>query len=137
LELVAMAKDNQCDKCTAVCCRYFALPIDTPKDKGDYDDIRWFLCHKDITVFVEKGDWYINIENKCKHLSQKDNRCRIYKKRPRICRYYRHKTCDFVEGEYDYELHFSNDKEMEEYIRKKFGNNVTKKQTSKKKKRRK
>lgn len=132
-----MAKDNQCDKCTAVCCRYFALPIDTPEDKGDYDDIRWFLCHKDITVFVEKGDWYINIENKCKHLSQKDNRCRIYKKRPRICRYYRHKTCDFVEGEYDYELHFSNDKEMEEYIRKKFDNNVTKKQTSKKKKRKK
>ena len=129
-----MAKKVLCDKCTGLCCRYFALPIDTPEDKGDYDDIRWFLCHKDITVFVEKGDWYINIMNKCRHLSQKDNRCRIYKKRPRICRYYSHKTCDLVEGEYDYKLHFTSDKQMEEYIKIKFDNNVTEKQKPKKKK---
>ena len=129
-----MGKESQCEKCTGLCCRYFALPIDTPEDKGDYDDIRWFLCHKDITVFVEDGDWYININNKCKHLSEKDNRCRIYNKRPRICREYRHADCDFVEGEYDYELHFTNDKQMEEYIKIKFENNVTEKQKAKKKK---
>jgi len=129
-----MAKKSQCEKCTGLCCRYFALPIDTPEDKGDYDDIRWFLCHKDITVFVEDGDWYININNKCRHLSGKDNRCSIYNKKPRICSEYRHADCDFVEGEYDYELHFTNDKQMEEYIKIKFGNNVTEKQKAKKKK---
>ncbi len=128
-----MGKESQCEKCTGLCCRYFALPIDTPEDKGDYDDIRWFLCHKDITVFVEDGDWYINIKNKCKHLSEKDNRCRIYNKRPRICREYRHADCDFVQGEYDYELHFTNDKQMEEYIKIKFDNNVTEKLKAKKK----
>jgi len=52
-----MAKKNQCDKCTGLCCRYFALPIETPEEKADYDDIRWYLCHKDINVFVEDGDW--------------------------------------------------------------------------------
>ena len=126
-----MAKKVLCDECTGLCCRYFALPIDTPKDKGDYDDIRWFLCHKDITVFVEDGDWYINIKNKCKYLSEKDHRCKIYDKRPRICRQYRHSTCDFVEGEYDYELHFTSAEQMEEYIKAKFGNSVKKKKKRK------
>jgi len=129
-----MAKKGQCDRCTGLCCRYFALPIETPEDKGDYDDIRWFLCHKDITVFVEDGDWYINIKNKCVHLSEKDYRCRIYDKRPRICRGYSHSDCDFVEGHYDYELHFTDDKQMEEYIKIKFGNNVSEKKKNKKRK---
>lgn len=122
-----MAKKSQCVKCTGLCCRYFALPIETPEDKDDYDDIRWYLCHKDITVFVEEGDWYLNIKNKCKHLSEKDYRCRIYDKRPNICRKYRHADCDFVEGEYDYELHFTDDKQMQEYIKIKFDNNVIEK----------
>jgi Fe-S-cluster containining protein len=117
-----MATKGQCDKCTGLCCRYFALPIETPKTKEDYDDIRWYLCHKDITVFVEDGDWYINIKNRCRHLSLKDYHCKIYDKRPRICRQYRHSNCDYVEGEYDYELYFTNDKQMQEYIKKKFGN---------------
>jgi Fe-S-cluster containining protein len=120
-----------------MCCRYFALPLETPEDKGDYDDIRWFLCHKDISVFVEDSDWYISIKNKCKHLSEKDYRCRIYAKRPRICRGYRHSKCDYVEGKYDYELHFTSDKEMEEYINVKFHNNVKEKAKAKKKVRKK
>jgi Fe-S-cluster containining protein len=110
-----------------LCCRYFALPIDTPKDKGDYDDIRWFLCHKDISVFVEDGDWYVNIKNKCKYLSEKDNRCRIYNNRPRICRGYRHNECDFIEGEYDYEMNFNSDRQMEEFIKMKFDKNLSSK----------
>ena len=132
-----MAKKNLCDKCTGLCCRYFALPIETPEEKGDYDDIRWYLCHKDITVFVEDGDWYINIKNKCKYLSEKDYRCRIYNRRPRICREYSHKDCDLREGEYKYELHFTNVKQMEENIKIKFGNNVTERQKSRKKRKRK
>jgi Fe-S-cluster containining protein len=83
---------------------------------------------------VEDGDWYINIKNKCKHLSEKDYRCRIYDKRPRICRGYRHADCDYVEGEYDFELHFTDDKQMEEYIKIKFDNNKTEKRKAKKKK---
>ena len=129
-----MAKKNQCIRCTGLCCRYFALPIETPETREDYDDIRWYLCHKDITVFVEDGDWYINIENRCRHLSPGDYRCRIYNKRPRICRQYSHKDCDFTKGEYDFELHFTSAKQMEEYIKIKFDNNITEKKKVKKKK---
>ena len=127
-------KKSQCKQCTGLCCRYFALPIETPEDKGDYDDIRWYLCHEDITVFLDDdGDWYININNKCKYLSEEGNHCEIYDKRPKICRGYRHKDCDFVEGEYEYELHFTDDKQMEEYIKIKFGNSEIEEQKAKKK----
>lgn len=132
-----MAAKITCDKCRGLCCRYFALPIETPDDWDDYDDIRWYLCHKDVTVFVEDGDWYINIKNKCNHLSEKDYKCRIYKERPRICRGYKTADCDLIEGEYDYELHFTDDKQMAEYMKIKFGNNVTEKKKNKGKAKRK
>ena len=129
-----MVKKSLCDKCTGLCCRYFALPIETPEDKEDYDDIRWYLCHRNITVFVEDDDWYINIKNKCKHLSEKDHKCKIYNNRPKICRGYTIKNCDLIEGEYDYELHFTSDKQMEEYIKIKFGNNASEKKKPKRRK---
>jgi Fe-S-cluster containining protein len=122
-----MAEKGQCDKCTSLCCRYFALPIETPRTREDYDDIRWYLCHKDISVFVEDGDWYLSVSRRCRHLAEEDFRCLIYDRRPKICRKYKHKDCDFVPGEYEYELHFASDKEMDEYIRIKFDNNVTEK----------
>jgi len=106
-----------CDKCTGLCCRYFALPIETPKERSDYDDIRWYLCHKNVTVFVEDGDWYINLNNRCRYLSGKDHKCKIYSKRPKICRQYRHKDCDLTEGDYDYHLHFTNDRQIEKYMK--------------------
>ena len=113
-----------CDKCTGLCCRYFALPIEDPEDWDDYDDIRWYLSHENITVFLEDGDWYINIQNKCKHLSEKDYQCGIYDKRPNICRGYKTADCDFTGNEYDYELHFQNAEQMEAYMKIKFGENV-------------
>lgn len=119
---MAAKKKNLCEECTGLCCRYMALPIETPDDREDYDDIRWYLCHKNIAVFVEDGDWYINIKNVCKHLDPKTHKCRIYDKRPKICRNYS-KDCEFTGEEYDYELHFTNDKQMEEYIKIKFDNN--------------
>lgn len=129
-------KKSLCDQCPGLCCRYFALPIETPETKQDFDDIRWYLCHKNITVFVEDGDWYINIKNKCRHLSTNDHRCLIYPNRPKICRQYSTKDCDFTEGEYDYDLHFTDDKQMAEYMKIKFSNNVTEKRKSKKRGRR-
>ena len=126
-----------CAKCTGLCCRYFALPLDTPEDWDDYDDIRWFLCHEDITVFVEEGDWYLNVKNKCKYLSDKDYHCEIYDKRPKICRGYEIETCDFTSNEYDYELHFTDDHQMEEYMKIKFGDRVLDKLERKKKRKKK
>ena len=110
-----------------MCCRYFALPIETPETRDDYDDIRWYLCHENISVFVEDGDWYLSVKNRCGHLSPKDHRCGVYERRPKICRKYRPTDCDYVPGVYDYDLHFTSGKDMDEYIRVKFDKNVTEK----------
>lgn len=130
-------KKIQCDKCSGLCCKYFALPLDDPEDWDDYDDIRWFLCHENIEVFVEDDDWYINVKNKCKHLADKDSKCDMYDIRPKICRGYKMSDCDYTGKEYDYELHFTNDRQMEEYMKIKFGDKVFEKLTPKKKKRKK
>lgn len=126
-----MPKKNQCKLCTGLCCRYFALPIETPEDRDDFDDIRWYLCHEGVTVFVEDGDWYVNVTNTCRHLS-KDHQCEIYDHRPKICRSYTHDECDYVEGDYEYDLHFTDDKQMEEYIKVKYDNNLKPKSKAKK-----
>ena len=127
-------KKNLCSKCTGLCCRYFALPLEDPEDWDDYDDIRWYLTHEDVTVFVEDDDWYLNVKNKCRHLSSKDYKCEIYDVRPKICRGYKVEDCDFTGNDYDYELHFTNDKQMEEYMKIKFGEKIFDKLESKKKK---
>lgn len=107
-----------CDKCTALCCRYIALPIDNPTTARDFDNIRWYLVHENIVVFVEKRQWYIGIMNRCKHL-QADNRCEIYETRPRICRQYSTDNCDYHGGEYDYDILFTSAEQLREYAEKK------------------
>ena len=107
--------DNVCQECAGLCCRYLALPIETPADKDDYDDIRWYLAHEGISVFVEEKDWYIQIASRCKHLSR-DNLCGIYEERPKICRKYADDNCDFHSGDYGYEMHFGSLEEFDEYV---------------------
>lgn len=95
-----------CDQCAALCCRYFALPIDNPDCEQDYDNIRWYLLHEKVVVFVEDGQWFIGILNRCKAL-QPDNRCGVYETRPRICRGYSTDNCDYHAGDYGYEHLFT------------------------------
>ena len=76
-----------CDHCAAKCCRYFALPIDKPKEWEDFDYIRWYLLHERAAVFVEEDCWYLLVQNRCKHLRD-DHLCDIYDTRPQICRDY-------------------------------------------------
>ena len=130
-------KKSLCDKCNGLCCRYMALPIETPEDREDYDDIRWYLCHEDVAVFVEDGDWYLNVKNRCKYLAEDDHRCLIYDKRPKICRGYKHDDCELTDGEYDYELHFTSAEQMAEYMKIKFDNNTEEKPKKSKKKKQK
>jgi Fe-S-cluster containining protein len=112
-----------CEECSGLCCRYLALQIDTPKDWDDYDDIRWYLSHKGVSVFVEKGDWYLQMNSRCRYLD-KEYRCRNYELRPKICRTYHTKDCEKTSDEYGYELHFLNDKQMADYMKERFGERV-------------
>ncbi len=113
-----MKCSSLCDQCSALCCRYFVLEIDKPETRRAYDDIRWYLVHENVFVFIEKKKWYLGIYSSCKHL-QPDNRCGIYESRPKICRDYSTENCDYHGGEYDWEVLFSSAEQLEKYGREK------------------
>ena len=105
--------ESLCDYCTAKCCRYFALPIETPTAKQDFDFIRWYLLHEYATVFTEDDDWYLLVHTPCKHL-QDDHRCGIYHTRPQICRDYSTDNCEY-EDSWVYERYLETSEQVAEY----------------------
>jgi Fe-S-cluster containining protein len=100
-----------CDKCSALCCRYFVLEIDKPLTRGQFDDVRWYLVHENTFVFIEDRRWYLGVYARCKHL-QEDNRCGIYETRPKICRKYSTESCDYHGGDYGWEKLFSSAEQL-------------------------
>jgi Fe-S-cluster containining protein len=108
-----------CDSCSAKCCKYFALPIDTPVEPKDFDYIRWYLLHDRATVFIDDDTWYLLVHTRCRHL-QEDNRCGIYFTRPQICRDYHTDACEF-EDDWTYDHYFETPEQVEEYVEARFG----------------
>lgn len=103
-----------CEHCTALCCRYVAVPLDKPRTRRDFDDIRWYLMHQGVTVFVEEGEWYVQFTTRCSNLLP-TGRCAIYETRPAICREYKAGECDYNGGDYDYDALFTEVSQLEEY----------------------
>ena len=89
--------ESLCDHCTAKCCRYFALPIDTPEAREQYDYIRWYLL----------------VQTPCRHL-QPNNLCGIYETRPQICRDYTTDGCEY-EDTWTYQQYFETPEQFDEY----------------------
>jgi Fe-S-cluster containining protein len=106
--------ESLCDHCTAKCCKYFALPIETPTRRQDFDYIRWYLLHEGASIFVDEGTWYLLVHSRCRHL-QADNRCGIYETRPQICRDYTTDNCEY-EDDWVYEQYFESAEQVEEYM---------------------
>ena len=105
--------ESLCRHCPAKCCRYFALPMETPTEWDDFDYLRWFLFHDRAAAFVEEGDWYLLVYTRCRHL-QDDNLCAIYQQRPKVCREYDTVDCEY-DDEWVYEQYFETPEQVEEY----------------------
>ena len=105
--------ENLCQHCTAKCCRYFALPIDKPTNRKEFDYVRWYLLHARASVFVEDDTWYLMVHTDCKHL-QPDQRCGIYLTRPQICRDYTTDKCEY-EDDWVYDKYFETPEQVAEY----------------------
>ncbi|MCX5661939.1 MAG: YkgJ family cysteine cluster protein [Planctomycetota bacterium] len=118
------SKESLCSRCTAICCRYFALQIDTPTDPAEFDDIRWYLAHESVHVFIEDGDWYLAIQTRCQHLAE-DNRCGIYEDRPKICREFSTENCDYHQDAYGFDQYFTGPEQLEAYAQAKLGARYT------------
>lgn len=102
-----------CEYCSAKCCRYFALPIETPESFEDLEYIRWYLLHGQASVFKEDDTWYLLVHTTCKHL-QSDNRCGIYETRPQICRDYTTDGCEY-DDDWTYDFYLETPEQVWEY----------------------
>lgn len=76
-----------------LCCSYVAVEIDGPSTLQDATNILWYLYHRDVSVYVDDGEWMIQFETRCQNLED-DNRCSIYATRPPICRTFDEQTCE-------------------------------------------
>jgi Fe-S-cluster containining protein len=86
--------NGTCKKCSALCCKYFALEIDKPSTRNDFENIRWYISHQKTSVFIQKGKWFLNVKNRCKHLDD-GSRCTVYAHRPAICRRLDSNGCEY------------------------------------------
>ena len=108
---------DMCARCGGRCCKYYTVMLDEPDDADDFDELRWFLAHEGCYIYVDEGEWHLNIESRCRFLGDKD-RCTIYDHRPDVCREFgREEECEFT-GEFDFEHLFNTIRELEAYARK-------------------
>jgi len=109
-----MGKKNPCDGCD-LCCRHIAVEIDTPENKKEFDQIRWFLLHEDVWVFVDNDDsWNLQVNNKCEKLDNK--MCSYYEKRPAICRDYSAGSCERNGSGESFKVMWKNVEEFEKWV---------------------
>ena len=109
-----MESDNPCQGCS-LCCRYVALEIDTPEDQNDFDQIKWFLVHKNVWGFIDHDDsWNLQFNTPCEKLE--GHLCGIYKTRPQICRDYSTENCErYGEGN-SFKILWKSMEDFEEYL---------------------
>ncbi len=121
---------SPCRKCEAKCCQYYALQIDTPRSKDDFENLRWYITHKRTRIFYERRKWFLEVLNKCRYLD-KDHKCKIYNKRPQVCRDHEAKSCEHTLGEADHEHYFKDLKDLDKYIQNRFSRKPKKKSVKK------
>jgi hypothetical protein len=69
LPLIDLPSAHPCYGCAA-CCRYVAVEFDPPTVPRDYDQIHWYLTHRDVSVYIDwEGDWYVEFKTLCEHLT--------------------------------------------------------------------
>ncbi len=107
--------ENPCNGCTR-CCSYVAMELDEPEDNDDFDNIRWYLLHKNVWVFVDHDDsWNIQFNSPCEKIDEK-GWCGYYEKRPSICRGYKSDNCEEHGDGDSYKLLFKNIEEYDEWF---------------------
>ena len=88
-----------CGACGGTCCGYVAIGIDSPRSVTGRENIRWFLLHDKVAVYVAHNkDWFIEFTTPCTALNNK-KRCSVYERRPNVCRNYgtAHGDCEYYD----------------------------------------
>lgn len=109
---------DDCIACQAKCCRHVATIIEKPTCKRDYDNIRWYLMHEDVQVFIDKeGEWTLEFFTKCENLLD-NHTCSKYADRPGVCRDYPEDgtPCEYEHAEPLHKILFTRVGEFEKYL---------------------
>jgi hypothetical protein len=108
-----------CKDCNAECCKHIAVPIDEPETVEDFERIKWYLSHDNVTVYKDvENDWLVEFISRCSQLN--GHRCMAWgtDRYPRICGEYEMKTCVMnEEGEY-WEILFKTPEDVDAYVAK-------------------
>jgi hypothetical protein len=76
------------------CCTYVAVEVDSPDTPWQYDQYVWLLYHKNIWMYVEKGNhWYVQFETVCDKLSPQ-GQCMVHGEHPVLCKQYDARSCE-------------------------------------------
>jgi uncharacterized protein len=105
-----------CLDCGGRCCKYTAIEIDKPTTKTDFDNVRWYLSHLNVHVFVDHDKkWHVEFRSPCENLGD-NHECLIYEIRPRICRNHGNteEECEYFDSPYLY--YFNTRVEFEDYL---------------------
>ncbi len=107
---------NPCEGCSN-CCEYLAIEIDNPTTVTDFEQILWYVIHKNIWVYVcHDNEWHIQFNTPCEKLV--DRRCTFYVNRPSICRDYEPVSCPRYDGEPAEKYIFKNEHDLFAYLAK-------------------
>ncbi len=106
-----------CLECDGECCKRLAIDIDLPETEEDFEDFKWYLYHKNVSVYQdEDGDWCVQFETQCKHLDEK-GMCKIYKNRPPVCKKYSSEECE-MNNEDECKEFFEKPEDVDRYVEK-------------------
>jgi Fe-S-cluster containining protein len=111
-----LGRRHPCHSCGAACCRYVAATLAPPRDTDDIDQIRWYLSHERVCVYIDKdGEWWIQVGTNCRHIAA-DGRCDIYESRPQLCRDYETHSCERADHDDENIAEFNSVEEFERFF---------------------
>ena len=107
-----------CDMCPeSFCCTEMSVEIDEPVDLESWDEVRWMVAHRNVSVIQEgDGTWLTVFKTPCDKLLPNGD-CSIYEKRPMICKDYELETCVKNGLSAPNTLQFSTIEQVDEHIK--------------------
>jgi Fe-S-cluster containining protein len=115
--LTQAADDNPCADCDA-CCKYVSVEIDKPTTKTELEDIKFYLYHKGVSVYIDfDHSWNILYESRCDKLDQNGS-CTIYEERPPLCKDFDREDCHEQELDDSHKVSFYAPEDLMRYIKK-------------------
>ena len=113
---------SECFKCKGYCCRYVTVDIPIPRDPSDFDEIRWFVLHKNVIVYKPEDEdiWRIEFRTPCEYLDETKYLCKKYNSRPDVCKEYITDECNMHEEmtSAGCDIYLENEEDLKKYLQK-------------------